>query len=272
MSKKTQDYDAFVEKFKPKKTTDDCYTPPLVYEAVLCWARETLAIGDRPVVRPFYPGGDYEHADYPPGCVVIDNPPFSIFARIVRFYTSRGIDFLLFAPSLTSIRPECTYIGVGSTVIYDNGAKVNTSFVTNMMPGIVCLSAPDLRRAIDAAVAATQKEKTKTLAKRSYPPCVLRAAMLHTLSLAGVSFCVQSSEGTVVRHFSTQKSDNEFGNSVLLSSHTSRRLSEAKTLAQERLREAERLRTVPMQLSERSLELIRQMDERSDPSLSMGSL
>lgn len=22
------DYDAFVEKFKPKKTTDDCYTPP----------------------------------------------------------------------------------------------------------------------------------------------------------------------------------------------------------------------------------------------------
>ena len=25
MSKKIQDYDAFVEKFKPKKTTDDCY-------------------------------------------------------------------------------------------------------------------------------------------------------------------------------------------------------------------------------------------------------
>lgn len=22
------DYGAFVEKFKPKKTTDDCYTPP----------------------------------------------------------------------------------------------------------------------------------------------------------------------------------------------------------------------------------------------------
>lgn len=22
------DYDGFVEKFKPKKTTDDCYTPP----------------------------------------------------------------------------------------------------------------------------------------------------------------------------------------------------------------------------------------------------
>jgi hypothetical protein len=28
MSKKKQDYDEFIEKFKPKKTTDDCYTPP----------------------------------------------------------------------------------------------------------------------------------------------------------------------------------------------------------------------------------------------------
>lgn len=24
------DYEGFVEKFKPKKTTDDCYTPPAV--------------------------------------------------------------------------------------------------------------------------------------------------------------------------------------------------------------------------------------------------
>lgn len=26
------DYDGFVEKFKPKKTTDDCYTPPAFHE------------------------------------------------------------------------------------------------------------------------------------------------------------------------------------------------------------------------------------------------
>ena len=31
---KFNDYEGFVEKFKPKKTTDDCYTPPAVYEAV----------------------------------------------------------------------------------------------------------------------------------------------------------------------------------------------------------------------------------------------
>lgn len=27
---KGENYEEFVEKFKPKKTTDDCYTPPLV--------------------------------------------------------------------------------------------------------------------------------------------------------------------------------------------------------------------------------------------------
>ena len=261
MNKKQQDYDAFVEKFKPKKTTDDCYTPPLVYDAVLEWARGHLDIGDRPVVRPFCPGGDYEHYDYPPGCVVIDNPPFSIFSSIVRFYTSRGISFLLFAPSLTSIRPECTFIGVGSTVIYENGASVNTSFVTNMKPGIVCLSAPDLRRAVDQAVAATQKEKKKTLTKKAYPPCVLRASMLHTLSLAGVSFCVHRDDGIVVSQLSTQKG-GEYGNSVLLSARASQRLSDAKVLAQDRLREIERLRETPIELSECSLELIRQMNEK----------
>ena len=42
MSKKNQTYDEFIEKFKLKKTTDDCYTPPLVYEAVFGWAREHL--------------------------------------------------------------------------------------------------------------------------------------------------------------------------------------------------------------------------------------
>lgn len=31
------DYDGFVEKFKPNKTTDDCYTPPAVYDAILGW-------------------------------------------------------------------------------------------------------------------------------------------------------------------------------------------------------------------------------------------
>ena len=117
MGNKIQNYDECVEKFKPKKTTDDCYTPPLVYDAaVLSWAKQHLDIVGCPVVRPFYPGCNYENHLYPEGCVVIDNPPLSIFAKIVNFYVSRDIGFLLFAPAMSSIRSNCTYIGATATV------------------------------------------------------------------------------------------------------------------------------------------------------------
>ena len=39
-----EDYDGFMEKFKPRKTTDDCYTPQPVYDAVLGWLRENADI------------------------------------------------------------------------------------------------------------------------------------------------------------------------------------------------------------------------------------
>ena len=198
MSKKNQSYDEFVEKFKPKKTTDDCYTPPVVYDAVLQWARRFLPVGDRPVVRPFWPGGDYQAFDYPPGCVVIDNPPFSIFARIVDFYVARGIPFLLFAPAMSSIRSNCTFVACGVQVTYENGACVNTSFVTNMLGTLICTSAPELHRCVKLANEANLRGRKKELRKLSFPDCVLRATTLHTLSRAGVRFAVAHGRGRVV--------------------------------------------------------------------------
>ncbi len=75
---KSKTYDEFVEKFKPKLTTDDCYTPKKVYDAVLEWVIKEYKIDKNKVVRPFYPGGDFENFDYSNGAVVVDNPPFSI--------------------------------------------------------------------------------------------------------------------------------------------------------------------------------------------------
>ena len=98
-------YDAFVEKFKPKKTTDDCYTPPGVYNIVLDYVREKVDLTGCRIVRPFYPGGDYENEEYKDSDVVIDNPPFSIITRIVRFYMEQNIRFFLFAPYLTIFQP-----------------------------------------------------------------------------------------------------------------------------------------------------------------------
>ena len=95
------EYKAFVEKFKAKKTTDDCYTPAPVYEAVAGWVSAEYGADPASFVRPFFPGGDFERFDYPDGCAVVDNPPFSILSQIIAFYHRRQIRFFLFAPALT---------------------------------------------------------------------------------------------------------------------------------------------------------------------------
>lgn len=52
-----EDYKEFLEKFKLKHTTDDCYTPDIVYDAILSWVADEYGIDKAKVVRPFYPGG-----------------------------------------------------------------------------------------------------------------------------------------------------------------------------------------------------------------------
>ena len=58
------EYQGFLDKFKPKKTTDDCYTPDNIYDVVLKWVIDTYGIDPDKVVRPFWPGGDYMNEDY----------------------------------------------------------------------------------------------------------------------------------------------------------------------------------------------------------------
>ena len=64
---KSKTYEEFVEKFKPKLTTDDCYTHPLIYDTVRDWACREYGIDLGSIVRPFWPGGDYERFTYPAG-------------------------------------------------------------------------------------------------------------------------------------------------------------------------------------------------------------
>ena len=251
MAKKNIDYEYFVDKFKPKKTTDDCFTPPVVYDAVLDWARRHLDIAGRPVVRPFYPGGDYEHYDYPTGCIVIDNPPFSIFAKIVDFYNKHGINYLLFAPGLTSMRAGCTLIACGCSITYENGARVNTSFVTNMLGDCLCCSAPELYRALGTAE--KQMRPKKNFRKLSFPDNVLRTPSLDTMSKAGIDFRIGKDEGCVVAKSCQFK---EFGNSILLSDKATERKLAAEKLA------AEKLAAEKLELNARSLEIIARLNKK----------
>ena len=197
---KLNNYEDFVAKFKPKLTTDDCYTPPAVYDAVKGWAMKKFGIAaTRPIVRPFFPDGDYEHYNYPPNCVVIDNPPFSILAKIKMFYLERGIHFFLFSPSLTllsSSTASClTHILTDSNIIYENGANVRTAFVTNLPCPYVIMTAPDLAQLIKEANAQAPKAELPVL---DFPANVLTAARLQKIA-PFVDFAVPRTEARFVR-------------------------------------------------------------------------
>lgn len=214
---KFNDYDGFVEKFKPKKTTDDCYTPPEVYDVVLKHVRETYNIADDvPIVRPFYPGGDYENYDYPEGCVVVDNPPFSIFAKILDFYQVRGIKFFLFAPHLTGMsstlpRDGVTFVCVGAPVIYTNGANVRTSFATNLSSEIAFIT--------EAKLACQLKDEKlcRRVKKKVYPYnlfCIKRGGYI--AGSCGVPFELRRNEIVTGRDLSPELRNATFGGCCLI--------------------------------------------------------
>ena len=186
---KFEDYEGFVERFKPKKTTDDCYTPEPVYEAVKDWAVDEYGLQGREIVRPFCPGGDYESFDYPDGCVVIDNPPFSIISKICKDYSQWGVGFFLFGPSMTTFTTRhANHILTDVIVTYANGARVNTSFLTSF-GDCIARTAPTLAKALRDA---QNIDKPPALPKYNYPDNLLTVNDLHKIGGAGIDFRVKS--------------------------------------------------------------------------------
>ena len=232
-------YDAFVEKFKPKKTTDDCYTPKPVYDAVAAWAADAYGFSLADAVRPFWPGGDYEAFDYPPGCVVLDNPPFSILAEIVDYYQRRGIRFFLFAPSLTlctyTRRHDVTVIVADCGIVYENKAEVKTGFVTNLDPVFRIRTEPTLYAAVKAAVEAVQKEAARELPKYVYPDAVVSSATLQRIGRY-VEFRVPKTDARFISALDAQRAAGKtiFGGGLLLSERAAAERAAAERAAAER--------------------------------------
>lgn len=247
-----EDYDGFTEKFKPKKTTDDCYTPEPVYEAVKDWAVSEYGLQGREIVRPFYPGGDYESFDYPDGCVVIDNPPFSIVSQICRDYTSWGVSFFLFAPTLTNLSTRnVNHVITGEQITYANGAHVNTSFVTSL-GDCIARTAPTLADAIEKA---QETDKPTALPKYAYPDNLLTVNDLGKMGKAGIDFRVSS--GLYVNALDAQKplGKGVFGSGLLIS-------DEDAELKRAELKRAER-EVITFELSRRERQLIEHLEVTS---------
>ena len=233
----SEEYDAFVEKFKPKLTTDDCYTPQNIYETIRDWAVEHYGLQGAPIIRPFYPGGDYEREIYPDGCVVIDNPPFSILSKICRFYVEHGIQFFLFAPALTlfSIAAgTCNYLPIGANVTYENGATVNTAFVTNLGAWKI---ETDLKlySAIKAADDTNRHESAAELPGYIYPDCVLTPATIIKTSRRE-SFRISPEDAVFIRALDAQRERKAaiYGGGFLLSEKAAAEKAAAEKAAAEK--------------------------------------
>ena len=260
LSDDDEEYQAFLKKFEAKKTTDDCYTPDNIYDAVRDWVAEKYEVGDAAIVRPFYPGGDYKSEKYPFGCVVIDNPPFSIISEICEWYTSKRINFFLFAPTLTLLgimRGAANYVACGCGVVYENGASVNTSFVTNMGRNKI-VAAADLREILDGENKKNLKKLHRELPKYSYPDEVLTATMLCYMAAHGVSFEVSERDTHFVRALDAQKASGKglFGSGFLLSEKAAAEKAAAEKAAAEKAA-AEKVNTDIWELSEREWAIVR---------------
>ena len=258
------EYRAFLDKFKPKKTTDECHTPEPVYEAVLSWAERELGIDRDRVVRPFWPGADYTRAEYPDGCVVIDNPPFSILAQIVRDYTSWGIDFLLFAPSLTLFTsPGCCHLACDCDITYANGANVRTGFLTSLDPVNEVRTAPELTVAVmDAMKEHLRETNGPSLPKYVYPCELLTAARASWLSKWGADLRIAHDECVRVGTLDAQRAYGKsiFGGGYLLSERAAAERAAAERAA------AERAAAKVWALSEREREIVKALGGGSHES------
>lgn len=121
-------------------------------------------------------------------------------AEIVDFYLEHKIDFFLFANGLTLFgygNREVNLICIDYSVTYENGAKVNTGFVTNM-GDYKLMTAPKLKEAIETV----NKPETKEITKYQMPDEVITAARI---DFANVDFKLKKEQCHFVRTVGNEK-------------------------------------------------------------------
>jgi hypothetical protein len=258
-------YEEFVEKFKPKKTTDDCYTPAPVYDCVADWVAEKYELDKETFVRPFYPGGDYENYDYPDGGVVVDNPPFSILSKIVQFYAWKEIKYFLFAPALTCggvlrnnrVYDDACAILTASDITYANGAVVQTSFITNLEKEYCMKTEPELTKRLKDVCDALRREQRRELPKYIYPYYVVSTALAQRYAKYGVEYAIRKEDAIFISGLDAQREYKKeiFGHGLLLSERAAAERAAAESAAAERAA-AERAAAHVWELSEREQRLV----------------
>ena len=229
--------------------------PPDIYEAVLSYVRSIYPMEGKEVLRPFYPGGDYEHAEYPEDGVVIDNPPFSMFTKICKFYSERRIPFFLFGPGLTifSCLKYCSVVVVAPQIEFSNGANVKCNFATNLIGDTLVTISPELSKAIAACPSQNQKVN---LPKYRYPKELLSVSDMQTMAKGDLPFSVNRNEAVMVTNLDNHpKKGGLFGNHLLISESAAAKAAAVKAAAVK----AAAVNAIPITLSERERAIIERL-------------
>lgn len=225
------DYEGFVDKFKVKKTTDDCYTPKEVMDIIIDYVDEKYPLKDMQIIRPFFPGGDFESIEYPSNAVVIDNPPFSIVTKICRYYIERGIKFFLFCPHLTAFGPDidATHIIASADITYENGAIIKTAFVSNMFGDVKIIGDAELHKKFKAL----QERNKANLPKYKYPDHIVTVSKIAYCVEKGINIKIDKKDLRHYRRMDAQKKHGKtlFGSGFLASNKAAANLASNKVAA-----------------------------------------
>ena len=266
-----EEYNEFLEKIETAKTTDDCYTPDNIYEAVCEWVEEEYGVNRKNFVRPFYPNGDYQKEKYKAKDIVVDNPPFSILAEIVEWYCEHNIKFFIFAPTLSIMgavanRPCCA-LCTNAQVTYENGAKVPTSFITNLDEVYRFMSTPSLYKKLKEVNTINERALTKELPKYSYPVELATGAGIAYLSVHDTEFKVRRDESYLVRVLDSQKEQGEgkaiYGSGYLISEKAAAEKAAAEKAAAEKAA-AEKAAAMVWKLSDRERAIIKSLGAKDE--------
>lgn len=179
------------------KKHDEYYTYDNVYNAIKNWCINKYHLQGYKIIRPFYQSNDYKNFDYSGKVIVIDNPPFSCLGEIIRYYKQNKIHYFLFAPHLSLFSGSHKgYIATNNEILYKNGRKIRTSFVTDLIKSTL-RTEPELREIIE-------KENSKNIQVKetALPYDYISASLLSPLVC---SHKIESFSNEYLHHSSTSK-------------------------------------------------------------------
>ena len=269
-----EDYEGFVDKFKPKKTSDDCYTPENIYEVVAQYVENAYNIQRKDMIRPFWPGGDYEQFEYPDNCCVVDNPPFSIVTSICREFQRREVRFFLFCPYLTSTNicknvPGLTVIVAPVGIRYENGAEVPTCFITNMESETAIRTDVKLFQKLKTANEENLNAVKKQTPKYEYPDEILTVSKVGWFCIHNTEYILPADECCIISEMTEQKKVGKsiFGCGYLLTEKATTERIETEKIAKEKIKEVKEVKVLKWNLSESERQMQKMMERRKEKTL-----